>query len=67
MKPYKNNKNCPLYFWYDWGADNGYSDGYWDRNPDTPLSNTPKFPSKEAEEAYNEGYKTGFANGSLDE
>jgi len=57
----------PLHEWFELGAELGYGDGFWNRDPDEPLNDTPEFPSKEAEIAYQEGYQTGFTNGVMDE
>lgn len=57
----------PLHEWFELGANYGYEDGYWDRDPDAPFINTPKFPNKETEIAYKDGYERGFTNGVMDE
>lgn len=66
-------KDCPsdeyhaLHKWYSLGANHGYGDGYWQRDPETPYHEQPEFPSEEAKQAYQLGYDNGFANGVYEE
>jgi hypothetical protein len=57
----------PLHEWFELGAELGYGDGFWNRDPNEPLNDTPEFSSKEAEIAYRGGYERGFTNGVMDE